>query len=70
MKTKYVFLFIGCEYPDDLAQCYIFSNIADASSFFKSKGYYLNIYSGNTSFYITGSTNNRWHGDILEGKYF
>jgi len=69
MKTKYVFLFGEYEYPDGMAQCYIFSNIPDASSFFRSKGYYLDVYS-NTSFQITNSTKICWLGDILEGQYF
>jgi hypothetical protein len=72
MKTKYVFLFdrYGYDNPAGVPPCCIFDNFIDASSFFLSKGCYLNIYSDDTLFSVKNDAKVVWQGSIYEGKYF
>lgn len=71
MKTKYVFVIEDESYPPvDLERCYIFDNFEDAKVFYKEKGYYLELYSNDTRFSISGTAEVTWHGDVYKGLYY
>lgn len=66
MKTKYVFVIE--DHPAGLERCYIFDNFEDANSFYKEKGYTLELYGNNTMFSISKVVT--WHGNIYKGLYY
>lgn len=70
MKTKYVFVIEEESFPPvDLERCYIFDNFEDAKSFYRMKGYSLELYSSDTMFCISNKIVN-WHGNIYKGLYY
>lgn len=69
MKTKYVFVIEDRSFPPvGLERCYIFDNFEDAKSFFKEKGYGLDVYSNDSLFSIHEVVS--WHGSVYKGLYY
>lgn len=76
LESKYVFVIKDASFPSDgLERCCIFDNFEDAQSFYREKGYYLELYGNYTMFsiapFVVSNTKKvKWHGDLYKGLYY